>query len=760
MRPRLSATSDEPYNEAMEKVRPTSRRERVRGAVSAPSPDPTRNSMRMPKVSDSSLEDMVRRILRQSMPKTGFFGGPSSSGGNGLPPGSLIGQTIASNGSNGVWYYANSIPAEAFGASPGAAPAVNVAAIQAALNVGGFVTITTPGTYLINGTLYIGSDTTLRLGEGVLMYLVNGAMQPMLVNKNWQSNLITVSNGISDAAQSPALTGQRVATADCGSNVHGFKAGQYVLIKGDSSKLYLGVFKVYSVPSPTTFTFLISYKTSYGSSTGTVTAELADANVFVEGGIWDFNGANNQSSYSYLAMGMIFNKIGNSYVRDTRVLNTTKYALYVINSDTFVTKDFYSDSSSDGVHYHAFTMNGLVDGLYGQSADDFFAYTSSNAGYTQYDIPNGDMAAGGDCWGLTVRNIFCDRTTENAVAIHCAGALVVAGVLIDNVNIMTGLVRRHVVVDQTSDQATNPTAVQDITIRNLHGCGYENIVKLGGQNASVSDVMVIPKVDIQGIYPGKTLTFTNHAIMLDNANITNFTVDTRSDITFDISAQRYLINASDQYSGWTDLKVLNHTSRTSSSGNSHKIIGCASGSTPGKTTFQNVACYGTADFMTGSPAGTSIVILDNCYNDAYSFLRVNFTSNLYVNNCKSGNPGGVPPILVFGSGITVALSVNGLDAGGAANWLQVGTNVADTLNLSAYFANIHANGGNDPGISWTAVKATAGLFLRRSDASYIQDASLWDSIASGCIYRNNNVAFGTGVGVYVQGPAAATLIGP
>lgn len=57
--------------------------------------------------------------------------------------------------------------AASFGADINSAD--NLAAIQAALNVGGYVYIAKPGTYLIDGTLLIGSNTTFELGEGVII---------------------------------------------------------------------------------------------------------------------------------------------------------------------------------------------------------------------------------------------------------------------------------------------------------------------------------------------------------------------------------------------------------------------------------------------------------------------------------------------------------------------------------------------------------------------------------------------------------------
>jgi len=80
-----------------------------------------------------------------------------------------------------VWTSASS--AEAYGASPLASGSTNTAAIQTALNAGGLVTISTCGTYNINGHLVISSNTYFRIAPCVQLYEVNGTNDNMIVNK-------------------------------------------------------------------------------------------------------------------------------------------------------------------------------------------------------------------------------------------------------------------------------------------------------------------------------------------------------------------------------------------------------------------------------------------------------------------------------------------------------------------------------------------------------------------------------------------------
>ena len=55
-----------------------------------------------------------------------------------------------------------------FGFSPDASGTENSAALQRALDCGGTVTVGRPGGYKVAGTVYIGDDTSLVCGSGVV----------------------------------------------------------------------------------------------------------------------------------------------------------------------------------------------------------------------------------------------------------------------------------------------------------------------------------------------------------------------------------------------------------------------------------------------------------------------------------------------------------------------------------------------------------------------------------------------------------------
>ena len=108
--------------------------------------------------------------------------------------------------------------AESFGASPTASGAVNTAAINAALALGGTVSLTTPGTYTISKSatvirpvsgatvdscLVIPSNTRLRVGAGVTLQVAAGLVNPCLISntnalQNGTDSNITIEGGTWD----------------------------------------------------------------------------------------------------------------------------------------------------------------------------------------------------------------------------------------------------------------------------------------------------------------------------------------------------------------------------------------------------------------------------------------------------------------------------------------------------------------------------------------------------------------------------------
>ncbi len=107
--------------------------------------------------------------------------------------------------SNFAELYASVRDASVYGFSTSATAAVNVAAVQAAFDVGGTITIITPGEYELDDTLKIGSNTKLICCPGVIFkktgdysnVLINKGAETRTYNENIHIQGLTISvNGV------------------------------------------------------------------------------------------------------------------------------------------------------------------------------------------------------------------------------------------------------------------------------------------------------------------------------------------------------------------------------------------------------------------------------------------------------------------------------------------------------------------------------------------------------------------------------------
>ena len=142
----------------------------------------------------------------------------------------------------GIPYSADELPTtkklQISGSDPAFSAAVNTAAIQAALDVGGEIRMTTPGTYNIAGPLKIGSNTSLRLANGVILK-TSGATDNLLQSKAYSAAKTSVT--LTWAAGTGGVTASMCSVAWTG---HGLVEGDYVWITGVNQSQYLGVFRI------------------------------------------------------------------------------------------------------------------------------------------------------------------------------------------------------------------------------------------------------------------------------------------------------------------------------------------------------------------------------------------------------------------------------------------------------------------------------------------------------------------------------------
>jgi hypothetical protein len=77
------------------------------------------------------------------------------------------------------------VNADDFGFSPEASGMENARALQRAVDQGGTIVVSQPGTYKLGGTVYVGSNTSLLFGNGVFLKKVDeqGTFTHVLLNK-------------------------------------------------------------------------------------------------------------------------------------------------------------------------------------------------------------------------------------------------------------------------------------------------------------------------------------------------------------------------------------------------------------------------------------------------------------------------------------------------------------------------------------------------------------------------------------------------
>lgn len=170
---------------------------------------------------------------------------------------------------------------EAFGASPSASAAVNTAAIQAALDVGGLVNLITPGVYQVNDTHILYDDTHLCLGAGVELQAVTGGPRgsstfTIFENEHCNSTPVALTSITPESYGTMMVSCTAVFEA-----AHGCAVGDVVQIKGDGFNIYNGIWQVESVSTTTvandTLTFLMSKASGSTNVPPTTAAAVASS---------------------------------------------------------------------------------------------------------------------------------------------------------------------------------------------------------------------------------------------------------------------------------------------------------------------------------------------------------------------------------------------------------------------------------------------------------------------------------------------------
>lgn len=294
------------------------------------------------------------------------------------------------------------------GAAPSASATANTAAIQAALNAantagGGKVTLSNPGTYLINSTLLIYSNTTFVVGEGVEIKASPLMNAPLLTTAAYARADINVSTLTSSG---------NVATCSTAS-AHGLAVGDFVAINWALPEFYAGVHEVLSTPSSTQFTYTLhatpSNATASAGTGSQIKMRKADKNISVIVlGSMNYDSSNQTATNSLNTMNVILSHVFNLEVTGT-FINAAKYNCLVACARKAYAHDMTFLGNSDGLHVTGPIIGMDVHRLEGRDGDNILGCGSGD--YTAYLLSEGAVS------GFKARQIVSRNNVTNPVRV-------------------------------------------------------------------------------------------------------------------------------------------------------------------------------------------------------------------------------------------------------------------------------------------------------------------------------------------------------
>jgi hypothetical protein len=298
------------------------------------------------------------------------------------------------------------------------AAASNVTKIQAALDLGGNVSLVGNGTVYINATLKVGDFSKLTIPAGMTLKLVSGTSKTMISTKGRYNSDIQVTS-----LTASGLT----CTAVCAVN-HNLSVGDYVCINWALILGYSGVFYVASVPTSTTFTY-VAYSTpqtspstvcpdaatSIYSAGNYIQARKATVGAQIEvNGILDYDYANNPSPHTIDSVIITMTHCAQCTLNvPGKLKNGAKYGAFVVSFNSITIPEIHFDTHSDGIDFNGPGHNAWVGLLSGVCGDNIVGIGTANSdGLGVY--PDAMNVAEGELWGITVDNVHADDSTAAA----------------------------------------------------------------------------------------------------------------------------------------------------------------------------------------------------------------------------------------------------------------------------------------------------------------------------------------------------------
>jgi hypothetical protein len=679
------------------------------------------------------------------------------------------------------------IQVEAYGMVAGSTAYRNVnrLAFQAALDAvaaagGGRVELTTPGVYHIGGyypstladfpaLLSVTSDTEVYIGPGVELQAPQDVVGDInkncaiFANKNIQSNSValTVANTTTVAgSQTQRYTTVTFETA----TAHGFSAGNYVLLKGDTSDYeWDGVYKAYAIPDSTHFTVRIFYRQAAERTiasilpTGPVVAYRADNNIKITvDGILNMNQNVNNAPVGNGRATITLNKIG--FAEVSANYDGCIVGLAASNFDRLLVPRVNFNNGSIPTWLSGPFRDFEAGQIYSRGTEEVIYGYNKETGLYLFSDADGTGNTGGNIRSIRAERIISTQNSIRALCFNAGNSQYIGAIWIGELHAyahgqvielasiaaQSGTIKNMVVdsiihdPDPSSDCIRlNPNSTGNLTIEYLEVGGlknperpYKNAKFLTCLNATTG-VCKIKKVVFKGI---------NSIHDLTNSSATQTSIDFGPGV------------------GWTIEQAEVHDSVFTGTGSTRTLYGVGTGSTIGTfgeinvTNSQHDAALGS--LLSAGKTGGRYRLSDcrNKQNTGTGLVFTNDSCTIEMDRCTSAT--GTSLINAIGSNKTWTFKTSLCESGDYAFKGFAGA----TGNL----INVVSGGGGSGSAAKLVPDKRAGTVFKFhhdcSDYSYDIDTT-YVTRNDGAIVHNSNAALGTlavAALVICQGTAASS----
>jgi hypothetical protein len=618
-------------------------------------------------------------------------------------------------------------------------PSTDYTNLQTLIGAGGMIIANFEGTYMISQPLIIPSFTYLLLGPATTIKLANQSNTNMLVNANATSTVWAITS-ISAAAPSGTFQNTQSVVTVTTTLTHNIKAGGFVLIKGDTTGIYNGIWYVTAVTTNTFKFFYMALAANLGTGGGSMTAAQADGQILIEGGVWDGNGLNQSGigSNYYKGMPWYLNKVYGVRARDLTLRNGFGQYIFAQAYDCLAVN--VDIQGSNGLQAIGPCRHIIFEKIESNCADDVVSCLPvPGPGFSGNNLPNGDIN-GGDVRDVTFRDVTSYSNQGASICSIYQGnvgtAFAVTDIKVQNIASVVGALNA-VGVAIRADGATTTEAFGRIQISNVTGNFASAAVQLLGTNGQTT---TYDQIEVLGVYGDPSIASPHGAIDIQFATYKQLIVE-KIKLFFDQTAgSRYAVNMSN--SGCSGENTIIDDFYVTSNGTTN---GCGvfqsanAGNTVGRVIGENGTYSGSVAFM-NSPAftGAASVVLDNIRcNGGLSLISLGSSSaNIHAANCQSVSASQAA-FNLFGSSGTVNVWIDGLEAtgnitlnfgsGNTINWYNPdGTAPVDITKLSRSNGQAARHNG-------ATTAGTIGTHQLNCTCDDTNASNSWSSVRAGAI---------------------------